>query len=69
MMPSWSERPRAHQVPCELCKQPGQLAQQLNPLNWQPTTRRLCRKHRERLGFHVVDYGRGSYTGGRTPGA
>ena len=66
-MPSWSERPPRHQAPCELCPQPGQLAQRLDPHNWQPHTRRLCRKHREQLGYHPVDWGRGVHVSGRMP--
>ena len=66
-MPSWRDRPRNYQQPCEECKEPGVMCQQLNPLNWQPITRRLCRKHRERLGFHAVDYSRGGHINGNYP--
>lgn len=53
---------------CELCTGNALLCQRLNPVNWQPETRRLCRKHRIELGFHPVDWSRGPYSGGKGPG-
>lgn len=57
-----------HEMPCELCKQHGTKVERLNPRNWQPEERRLCRKHMIELGYHPIDYTRGGYAGGKLPG-
>jgi hypothetical protein len=67
-MSSWQIRRKQHERPCELCKTNGILSQRLDPTNWQPHTRRLCRKHRLELGYHPVDWGHGPYHAGKTPG-
>ena len=61
----------ARRVECEHrgCHANGILAQRLDPLNWQPETKRLCAYHQRQLGFHPVDWSHGPYHGGKTPGA
>lgn len=55
------KRVNRHEPACELCRQHGLLVQKLDPVNWQPITRRLCTRHRKDLGFHPIDWGRGTY--------